>query len=321
MSKVSSSAPSAFLPGSRVAAATLSQQDRSLIESFVHGMFSQRGLSRNTLAAYRRDVTAFGAWLHARGAGLAGVGTGDVREYLAARVERGYAAGSNARWLSSLRGFCAWMVREKHVAANPCACIASPKLGRKLPSVLREGEVERLLEAPDVATAQGMRDKAMLELLYAGGLRVSELVGLTFSQLFLDEGYVRITGKGRKERLVPVGEQACEWLQRYFADARPALLAGRGDCEQVFLSKRGRGMTRQTFWHALKGLARKAGIRKQLSPHTLRHAFATHLLDHGADLRVVQMLLGHGDLSTTQIYTHVANRRLQELHRAHHPRG
>ena len=318
MSKVS---PSEFPLGSRVSAAALPPQERSLIESFVNDMFSQRGLSRNTLAAYRRDLTAFAAWLRARGAALAGVADGDVREYLAARLEHGYAAGSNARWLSSLRGFCAWMVREKHVAANPCACVSSPKLGRKLPAVLRESEVERLLEAPDVATVQGMRDKAMLELLYAGGLRVSELVGLTFSQLFLEEGYVRITGKGGKERLTPIGEQACAWLQRYVADARPVLLGKRGDCEQVFLSKRGCGMTRQTFWHALKLLARKAGIRKPLSPHTIRHAFATHLLDHGADLRVVQMLLGHSDLSTTQIYTHVANRRLRELHQAHHPRG
>ena len=318
MSKVS---PSECAPGARVSAAALPSQDRSLIESFVSGMFSQRGLSRNTLAAYRRDLTAFAAWLRARGTALAAVADGDVREYIAARLEHGYAASSNARWLSSLRGFCAWMVREKHAAADPCACVSSPKLGRKLPSVLREGEVERLLEAPDIAAVQGLRDKAMLELLYAGGLRVSELVGLMFSQLFIDEGYVRIVGKGGKERLAPIGEDACAWLRRYVAEARPALLGGRDDCGRGFLSKRGRGMTRQTFWHALKLLARKAGIRKPLSPHTIRHAFATHLLDHGADLRVVQMLLGHSDLSTTQIYTHVANRRLQELHQAHHPRG
>ena len=306
---------------SNCSVAGLPPQESSLIESFISGAFSQRGLSRNTLAAYRRDLAGFAAWLQQHGAGLAGAGHDHIQDCLADRMQRGYASRSNARWLSSLRGFYVWMVREKRIACNPCEKMPTPRLGRKLPPVLREKEIEQLLEAPDVSTVNGLRDKAMLELLYAGGLRVSELVGLSFSQLFLDGGYLKITGKGGKERLVPIGEQACEWLQRYIADARPQLLKGRGECEQVFVTRRGAGMARQTFWHGLKRLARKAGIAASFSPHTIRHAFATHLLDHGADLRVVQMLLGHSDLSTTQIYTHIANRRLKNLHRAHHPRG
>lgn len=302
-------------------AAELPPGERSLIESFIGGVFSERGLSRNTLAAYRRDLAGFAAWLRRRGTALANAGQGDLQDCLADRMRRGYASRSNARWLSSLRGFYAWMVREKRAARNPCERVPSPRAGRKLPPVLREREVEQLLEAPDTATARGLRDKAMLELMYAGGLRVSELVGLTFAQVFPDGGYLKITGKGGKERLVPVGEEACEWLQRYLADARPQLMKGRGECEAVFVSRRGAGITRQTFWHGLKKLARKAGIARSFSPHTIRHAFATHLLDHGADLRTVQMLLGHSDLSTTQIYTHIANRRLKDLHRTHHPRG
>ena len=291
------------------------------IDAFISTLLTQDGLSRNTVDAYRRDVRYFNAVMRRQGIALEAVRRKDLRACLAERAGAGYNVRSNARLVSSLRRFYGYLAREGIIEKNPAEELSQPKLGRRLPPGLTESEVERLLAAPSPDTPSGLRDKAMLELLYACGLRVSELVGLEISRLFLDAGYVRITGKGGKERLVPIGDEAVEWIRRYLGEARRSLLAKRGDCAAVFVSNRGRALTRQAFWYAIRRLARRAGVSGPLSPHTLRHAFATHLLDHGADLRVVQMLLGHSDLSTTQIYTHVANERLKSLHRAHHPRG
>ena len=295
-------------------------QNEEMIEHFINTLLSQEGLSMNTLAAYRRDLKIFAEHAVVQSKGLDRIKRVDIQDYLFDRMQRGYLARSNARLLSTLRKFYAWLTRHQSLPENPCADIAAPRQGQRLPQTLSEEETERLLENPDTSTARGLRDKAMLELVYACGLRVSELVHLLFSQLSLDAGYLRIVGKGNKERLVPIGEQACEWLERYIKHARPQLI-GQQQCNYVFVSKRGRAMTRQSFWHIVKRLALKAKINKPLSPHTLRHAFATHLLNHGADLRALQMLLGHTDLSTTQIYTHVANQRLKDLHKTHHPRS
>ncbi len=292
-----------------------------LIEPFLDALWMERGLSENTLAAYRSDLVGFARDLRAAGVpDLAQVTTADVQGHLARRLEAGASPRSTARLLSTLRRFYGWLVRTRRIAADPVALIEAPKLGRPLPDTLTEAEVEALLAAPDVATPVGLRDRAMLEVLYATGLRVSELVGLRPGEVNLQQGLVRIRGKGGKERLVPLGEEAQAWLVRYLREGRPALVA-RQEAETIFVSNRGRPITRQAFWYRIKAHAAAAGIHKPLSPHTLRHAFATHLLNHGADLRVVQMLLGHSDLSTTQIYTHVARARLQELHATHHPRG
>ncbi len=236
------------------------------------------------------------------------------------RYQAGYGSRSSARWLSCVRGFYRHQVRKGRLVADPTAELSSPKLPRGLPGSLSEREVTALLTAPDSGDPLGLRDRAMLELLYASGLRISELVGLTLTSLNVRQGVVRVVGKGGKERLVPVGQEALEWIQRYLADARPVLVRGQ-PASALFPSRRGRTMTRQTFWHAVKRYAARAGIHREISPHTLRHAFATHLLNHGADLRAVQMMLGHADLSTTQIYTHVAQTRLKQLHSTHHPRG
>lgn len=243
-----------------------------------------------------------------------------ILDHLAWRLEEGYKPRSTARFLSGLRGFFRYLLREKLVGVDPTLQVEMPLLGRPLPKSLSEDDVEALLQAPDLAEAIGQRDRAMLEVLYACGLRVTELVSLTLDQVNLRQGVLRVMGKGSKERLVPMGEEAVTWLERYLRDGRNDLLNGRPS-DVLFPSQRGEQMTRQTFWHRIKHQARVAGIDKPLSPHTLRHAFATHLLNHGADLRVVQMLLGHSDLSTTQIYTHVAKARLQQLHAQHHPRG
>jgi integrase/recombinase XerD len=280
----------------------------------------ERGLSRNTLEAYRNDLTGFAHWLLAQGRTLGTARRTDLLDYLSARVIAGARPRSTARLLSALRRFYRYQVREGRLTEDPSVRIDAPRIGRPLPDSLTEQEVETLLDAPLVSDVLGLRDRAMLELLYACGLRVSELVGLAPEQLSLAQGVVRITGKGDKERLVPLGEAAVAWLQRYLEKSRPVLCQGRA-VRELFVSQQGRGMTRQTFWHRLRHYARQAGIDKHLSPHTLRHAFATHLLNHGADLRVVQMLLGHSDLSTTQIYTHVARERLKDLHAQHHPRG
>jgi integrase/recombinase XerD len=288
------------------------------IERFTDALWMERGLSEHTLAAYRNDLAGLVAWLLTRGRTLLTARRQDLLDYLSSRVTAGARPRTTARLLSSLRRFYRYLVREGRLLEDPSVRIDSPRIGRPLPDTLSESEVDALLHAPDTGDVLGLRDRAMLELLYACGLRVSELVGLATDQVNLTQGVVRLLGKGGKERLVPLGEEAVEWLQRYLDESRPQLaVAGH----HLFVSRRGQGMTRQTFWHRLRQYAIKAGINKHLSPHTLRHAFATHLLNHGADLRVVQMLLGHSDLSTTQIYTHVARERLKDLHAQHHPRG
>ena len=292
-----------------------------LIERFLNILLSQQGLSANTLMAYRHDLAAFAVQMNRQNKNLDAVERSDIQNYLLYRLERNYATRSNARLLSTLRKFYSWMTQNKLITTNPCAQIHSIHHGRYLPQVLNEEEIDNLLAAADVSTPEGLRNKAMLEVIYACGLRVSELVNLLFSQLSLESGYMRIIGKGSKERLVPIGEQACEWLEHYIKRARPHLLKGKNCCDYVFISNRGTRITRQAFWYALKRLAHAAQITKSFSPHTLRHAFATHLLNHGADLRVVQLLLGHSDLSTTQIYTHVAKQRLKDLYQLHHPRS
>ena len=293
-----------------------------VIDAFLDVRWSERGLARSTLASYRNDLTTYAAWLDRRGDGLLGADAQALRAYIASRMRAGIGASSMARTLSTLRSFYLYAREHDLCKEDPCARVRAPKGARTLPSVLSDSEVERLLEAPDTATPRGLRDRAMLELLYASGLRVSELVSLQCAQLRREAGVVRIVGKGQKERLVPYGEEAAHWLDRYLQEARPELLRGNPACtEDLFVTDRARGMTRQAFAQLLDRCARRAGIGRKLSPHMLRHTFATHLLNHGAGLRVVQMLLGHGDLSTTQIYTHVAQERLQQFHGMHHPRG
>jgi integrase/recombinase XerD len=292
-----------------------------LIESFLDTLWMEQGLSRNTLEAYGNDLKKFASWLFSqRALTLVDVERGLMQEYLSCLHQQGYSPRSTARLLSSLRRFYSWLLRENKISEDPTALIDSPKLGRSLPKSLSEADVESLLAAPDTASAMGTRDRTMLEVLYATGLRVSELVNLKISQINLQQGVIRVTGKGNKERLVPLGEEAMNWLEKYLSFSRQQLMKGNAG-DDLFISNRQKAMTRQTFWHMIKRYAQTAGITNDLSPHTLRHAFATHLLNHGADLRVVQMLLGHSDLSTTQIYTHIAKQRLQELHHKHHPRG
>jgi len=290
------------------------------IERFVDALWMERGLSENTLAAYRNDLAGLAAFLARAGRGLPQAQRADLLGYLSERVTAGAKPRSTARLLSSMRRYYRYLVREGRLREDPSVRIDTPRIGRPLPDSLSEAEVESLLQAPVVQDPLGLRDRAMLELLYASGLRVSELVGLATDQVNLQQGVVRLTGKGNKERLVPLGEEAVDWLQRYLDSGRAALAADSG-ARQLFITRRGKGMTRQAFWYRIRDYAARAGISKHLSPHTLRHAFATHLLNHGADLRVVQMLLGHSDLSTTQIYTHVARARLKDLHAQHHPRG
>ncbi|GAA3546372.1 site-specific tyrosine recombinase XerD [Zobellella aerophila] len=291
-----------------------------LVEQFVDALWLEKGLADNTLVSYRSDLGHFAAWLDQQGSSLLAVDGLGLQQYLAHRLEQGFKASSTARMLSVLRRFFQYLHREQLRTDDPSVLIAGPKLPKRLPTDLSEAQVLNLLQAPDIAEPLELRDKAMLELLYATGLRVSELVGLGMDNLSLRQGLVRVTGKGNKERLVPMGEEALHWLTRYLKEAR-ALLLGEQSSDVVFPSRRARQMTRQTFWHRIKLYALRAGIGVELSPHTLRHAFATHLLNHGADLRVVQLLLGHSDLSTTQIYTHVATHRLNALHEEHHPRG
>ncbi len=298
----------------------LSAQDVTLIELFLDSLWVERGVSDHTLKAYGSDLRKLAQWLLARHQSLVSAAQDDLLAYLAVRVETGAQPRTTARLLSSVRRFYQYLLREGHISKDPSARIEAPRLGRPLPASLTEDDVERLLAAPDVDDPLGMRDRAMLETLYACGLRVSELVGLTLGQLSLTQGVVRIVGKGGKERLVPMGEESVEWLERYLRQGRYDIL-GERKSDAVFVTRRGGGMTRHAFWHLIKRYAQQAGISKALSPHTLRHAFATHLLNHGADLRVLQMLLGHSDLSTTQIYTHVARERLKSLHAQHHPRG
>jgi integrase/recombinase XerD len=298
----------------------MSALSHPLIERFLEALWLEKGLSAHTQAAYRSDLEHFNAWLDARGLALQHIGRDAILDHLAWRIEQGYQARSTARFLSGLRGFYRFLLRETLIGEDPTLQVELPQIGRPLPKSLSEADVEALLQAPDLDDPIGLRDRAMLEVLYACGLRVSELVGLTLEQVNLRQGVLRVFGKGSKERLVPLGEEAIAWIERYMREARPLLLGGKPS-DVLFPSLRGEQMTRQTFWHRIKHQAQVAGISKTLSPHTLRHAFATHLLNHGADLRVVQMLLGHSDLSTTQIYTHIARARLQELHARHHPRG
>lgn len=298
-----------------------SPSDQTLIEGFIDNLWLEKGLSNNTLEAYRRDLIAFAAWLDTRSKTLTTVRREDLLAYLAARMGSGIKARSTARALSCLRSLYRYLLRENRIAEDPTLRIENPKLGRKLPDTLTETDVERLLSAPDTGTAIGLRDRTMLEVLYASGLRVSELVNLRLTDVNMRQGVVRVMGKGSKERLVPLGEEAIAWLNRFIGEARNELLKKNLAADVVFPSSQARTMTRQTFWYRIKEHARKAGIKRKLSPHTMRHAFATHLLNHGADLRVVQLLLGHSDLSTTQIYTHIAQQRMKELHAAHHPRG
>ncbi|MEQ1591588.1 MAG: site-specific tyrosine recombinase XerD [Thiobacillaceae bacterium] len=293
----------------------------ALIDRFCDHLWLEDGLSDLTLAAYRRDLKIFGTWLaQTCSHPLIEIAPGEIEAYLAYRFAHQTHARSAARYTSSLKRFYRYLLRENLIALDPTLNLDSPKLPRALPKTLTESEVESLLDIHDTHTAVGLRDKAMLEILYATGLRVSELISLKLMAISLNDGVVRVTGKGNKERLVPLGEEAVNWTARYLHDARPALMA-RNACDEVFVTARGGGMTRQAFWYLIKRRARAAGLIRPLSPHTLRHAFATHLLNHGADLRVVQMLLGHADIATTQIYTHVARERLKQLHAAHHPRG
>jgi integrase/recombinase XerD len=298
--------------------------EQKLLEQFIDHLWMEHGLTENTLSAYRNDLAGFSCWLAAdHNTSLTSVSTGDVQRYLANQFEQGYKGRSSARLLSTLRRFYAWLLRDRRIDQDPTRLLESPKAERPLPVSLNEEQVVDLLNAPDTGNDIGYRDRTMLELLYATGLRVSELVNLQQSQVSIEPGVLRIMGKGNKERLVPVGEVALDWLAAYTRHVRPSLLQNKtAATNAVFVTQRGKAMTRQAFWYMIKRHAVHAGIDpEKLSPHTLRHAFATHLLNHGADLRVVQMLLGHSDISTTQIYTHVADQRLRDLYNQHHPRA
>jgi integrase/recombinase XerD len=303
-------------PSAPKLAAAASDEDRAAIERFIDRLWLERGLAQNTQLSYRSDLLLMARWLAPRGVALAAAGEADLREYLAA-LRR--SARSQARLLSTLRQFYRYLNSDRQRDDDPSARIESPKLGLRLPKTLSEADVQNLLDAPDVDSDLGLRDRAMLELMYASGLRVSELITLKLTGADLRQGVVQVLGKGGKERLVPMGEEAVHWVQKYVREARGEHADAGADW--LFVTTHGAAMTRQNFWMRIKAHARTAGIRSALSPHTLRHAFATHLLEHGADLRAVQALLGHADLSTTQIYTHVAKARLRELHARHHPRA
>jgi integrase/recombinase XerD len=298
-----------------VRAQVLSGGDATLVDAFCDALWLEDGLSKNTLASYRGDLEQFAAFL--KKAPLRDAREENLFAFLAARRGR---ASSAARMLSSLKRFYGWCLRERHVKVDPTVRLDPPKRAPRFPKTLSEAEVEALLAAPDAATPLGMRDRTMFEVLYAAGLRVSELVGLKLFEVNLDAGVLRVMGKGSKERLVPLGEEAVDWVRRYLKEFRKEILKKRNS-DHLFVSARGSGMTRQAFWQIIKRYGALAVPHKHFSPHVLRHAFATHLINHGADLRVVQMLLGHADISTTQIYTHVARERMKALHAKHHPRG
>lgn len=289
------------------------------IQDFLDSLWLEDGLSQHTLAAYRSDLNKLTRWLEKHKSELMTASEADLLEYMAETARSGSKPRSAARTLSTIRRFYRYLVRQERLSADPSAQMVMPKIGRPLPKAISQEQVEALLQAPDITDSEGLRDRAMLELLYATGLRVSELVNLQLGQLSAQQEVLRVVGKGNKERLVPIGEEALHWLSQYLQSARSAILNGRNSV-YMFPTRRSEVMRRESFWHVIKRYAQIAGIG-DLSPHTMRHAFATHLLNHGADLRVVQMLLGHSDLSTTQIYTHVARHRLQELHAKHHPRG
>lgn len=298
----------------------MKESSTQLIDGFCDALWLEDGLSRNTLDSYRRDLRQFAGWLEQRGIHLLAADQAAIQEYLAHKFRTKARASTAARLLSALKRFYRNALRQNTIKVDPTLRIDTPKLPRALPKTLTEVDVENLLAAPALEQPLGLRDRAMLEVLYASGLRVSELVTLKVPQVSRDMGVVRVLGKGSKERLVPLGEEALSWLERYLREARPLLLDGRTS-DALFVTARAAAMTRQSFWHLLKRYATQAAIVKPISPHTLRHAFATHLLNHGADLRVVQLLLGHSDISTTQIYTHVAQERMKQLHAKHHPRG
>ena len=309
-------------PQNRRSELVMSPASQQQLETFIDAIWMERGLSENTLNAYRADLSGFAKWLYARhkSTDLLKAERSQILGYLSHRVNLGTKSRSAARLLSSIKRFYQYCVREQLLKEDPSDRVDAPKLGRSLPKFLSESEVEALLDSPDIKDPLGVRDRTMLELLYATGLRVSELVELRIGQINLRQGVVRIQGKGNKERLVPLGQESIAWLERYMKDAR-GKIAPELSSDYVFTTRRQSAMTRQAFWYLIKRYAHKVGIKKHLTPHTLRHCFATHLLNHGADLRVVQMLLGHSDLSTTQIYTHVAQERLRNLHAQHHPRG
>ena len=294
--------------------------DAVLIDQFLDWIWLESGLSRHTISAYRTDLSQYSKWLAERKSDLARANREQLLAYLAYRMEQGAKARSVARFLSTMKRYYQFAIQQKWITTNPVKDVVMPKVSGNLPKIISEQEVEKLLSAPDIRSDYGLRDRAMLETLYATGLRVSELVNLTLGEINLQAGVVRITGKGNKQRLVPMGQEAIHWLEKYLNSARQELLK-KQITDSVFLSSRGKAMTRQAFWQLIKKYAAQVEIKSDLSPHTLRHAFATHLLNHGADLRTTQMLLGHSDLSTTQIYTHVAKERLKSLHAKHHPRG
>jgi integrase/recombinase XerD len=307
-------------PAAAPVASAQRQRSQRAIDTFVEALWIEEGLSRNTQLAYRRDLQLLADWLAAHeGRDLDHATELDLMGYASSRHDGGKATSANRR-LSVFKRYFRWALRERRVERDPTLKLIAAKKPMRVPKTLSQGQVEALLDAPDVGTPQGLRDRAMLELMYASGLRVTELVTLKSVHVGLREAVLRVTGKGDKERMVPFGEEAHVWLMRYLAESRPLLLTARGT-DDLFITKLGKGMTRESFWRLVKKYALIAGITVPISPHTLRHAFATHLLNHGADLRAVQLLLGHADLSTTQIYTHVARERLKVLHAAHHPRG
>lgn len=297
-----------------------SGENTSLLDEFCDALWLEDGLSRNTIESYRRDLNQFAAWLSDRNILLIASTQIELLGYLAHQVKIGVKPRTTSRQLSSFRRFFQYCMRQGKIVDDPTLKIEAPKIPRSLPKSLTEEDVEKLLAGPNIDDLTELRDRAMLETLYATGLRVSELVALKISEVNLDMGVIRIIGKGNKERLVPLGEEAVEWLKRYMTQARPMLMKARSN-DALFVTRRAEPMSRQAFWYLIKRYAARTCLNKELSPHTLRHAFATHLLNHGADLRVVQMLLGHSDISTTQIYTHVARERLKQLHAQHHPRG
>jgi integrase/recombinase XerD len=296
------------------------QEPKAMIDRFLDAIWMERGLSENTLGAYRADLVALNQRLESKSVELVKAERADIMDYIAWRVAGGAKPRSTARQLSSFRRFFRYLLREGVISDDPTVNIAMPKIGRSLPQSLTEQDVEALLAAPKVSEPLGHRDRTMLEVLYATGVRVSELINLKLTQINLNQGVLRIVGKGDRERLIPVGDEAQDWIREFIDGARGEILLER-QTEYLFPTRRGDRMTRQAFWHIIKRYAKKASISKKLSPHTVRHAFATHLLNNGADLRVVQLLLGHSDVSTTQIYTHVARERMKELHGRHHPRG
>ena len=297
----------------------LTNESKEIIDLFLDSLWMERGLSKNTLFAYRSDISKYARWLQNQGINITKAGPQNILAYLASTENK--STRTVARNLSSLRRLYEYLSKEDKVKQNPIKNVEAPRLGRSLPKSLTENEVESLLDAPNTNQPLGLRDKTMLEIIYGTGLRVSELITLTLHQINLRQGVVRVMGKGNKERLVPLGEISTEWLEKYLAHGRNEILGENNLTDTLFPSRRGKSMTRQTFWHIVKRHAIVAGIKKNISPHMLRHAFATHLINHGADLRVVQMLLGHSDISTTQIYTHVARERLKDIHSKHHPRG